>query len=297
MNKRIFSTCYQKLSYWAKCGTHQRRARMLASGDKRLDLSSAQIAQVLHLSDLTNKFPIRDKVCLEIGSGWVLSHAIVLYLLGAKRVIATDIQRIAYPSNLYQSIHCSTLSIIRDILSPFEEHDLIRYRLNKLLDIKTFSFDVLKDLGIEYVAPIDLVTQPLDTKIDFAFSFSVLEHVPITDVLPLLENISSNLSNEGKMIHSIHLEDHKDFANFPFDFLSEPEENFSREIQSKWGNRIRCNQWNDIINKVKDMNFNFIYKWSRRDKKIPAIIDPSIQYVNDEDLIISHVGIFGEKKK
>ena len=72
-------------------------ARKLASTDKRLDVCAAQVAHVLHLSGFSGKLPLRGKVCLELGSGWVLSHALVFHLLEAKRVLATDTQAMAYP--------------------------------------------------------------------------------------------------------------------------------------------------------------------------------------------------------
>lgn len=280
-----------------KLGIHQNQlnAKHLASSSKRLDLCSAQMAHVLHLSGFANKYPIRDKVCVELGSGWVLSHSLVLYLLGAKRVITTDVQRIADLSTLFQSINLSTLSIIRDVLSPFEDHNLIRERLNNLVAIKSFSIDVLNGLGIEYIAPIDLTINLLNTKFDFVYSNSVLEHVPVDDVLPLLNNVASNLSNSGNMIHSIHLEDHKNMDS-PFDFLSEPSQKFSIEVQNNRGNRIRCSQWNDIFSQVKNIDYKFIYQWSRLDKKLP-IVDPSIKYQNIEDLKISHIGILCTKEK
>ena len=272
-------------------------ARRLASANKRLDLCSAQIAHVLHLSDLSCKQPFRDKTVLEIGSGWVLSHALIFLILGAKRVIATDIQRLAYPSALYESLHGSEISIIRDILSPFEEHSMIRARLNKLLAIKSFSFQVLQQVGLEYIAPIDLAVCPINRSIDFVYSGSVLQLVPVSDVLPILKNLASDLSDGGKMIHILHLEDTKDFRNTPFSFLSEPAEEFTRKVQGRRGNRIRRSQWRDILSQIKDMEFRFIYEWSRRDKELPTVIDPSINYVDDEDLMISHIGILGTKKK
>ncbi len=275
---------------------HQREAKHLASKSKRLDLCSAQIAHILHISGLTGEFPVREKTCVEIGSGWVLSHALVLHLLGAKRVIATDIEPIAYPSALHQSIHGSTISIIRDILSPFEEHDIIRERLNKLVAIKVFSFNVLKELGIEYVAPIDLAARSLDTTYDLVISNSVLEHVPISDVKPFLENLSGNLSAGGKMIHCVHLEDHKNIINAPFDFLSEPENTYTTDVQNTRGNRIRRSQWVDILSQVKDMEFRLIYEWHRNDKKLPAALAPQFQDMDDMDLRTSHLGILGTKK-
>jgi hypothetical protein len=272
-------------------------AKRLASTLKRLDLCSAQIAHIFHLSDLSGKMPLRDKTVLEIGSGWVLSHALAFYILGAKRVIATDILRLAYPSTLYQSLHCSEMSIIRDILAPFEEHSEIRARLNKLLTIKDFSFETLQGLGLEYIAPIDLALHPLNTKVDFIFSGSVLQVVPVSDVLALMKNLTADLSEGGKMIHTLHLEDTEDYENAPYDFLSEPVEKFTRDVQINRGNRIRRSQWSNILSQLEDMEFEFIYEYSRRDKELPEVIDPSIQYVDDEDLMISHIGILGTKKK
>jgi hypothetical protein len=269
----------------------------LASTSKRLDLCAAQIAHALHLSGFFDELPLRGKVCLELGTGWVLSHAVILHLLGAKRVMAADIQRIAYPSNLYQSIHGSVISIIRDILSPFEEHSIIRDRLNKLLAIRTFTFHVLKELGIEYVAPIDLSSCRLNREVDFVFSHSVLEHVPANHILPLLQNITSDLSNGGIMIHLVHLEDHRDSQNAPFGFLGEPEEKFTEEVQGNRGNRIRRSQWRNILFQVRDMDFKFIYEWSRRDGELPKVVDRSINYIDDEDLRVCNIGILGTKEK
>jgi len=271
------------------------KASKLAITTKRLDLCSSQIANILFLSSLSSNYPLRDKVCMEIGSGWVLSHALIFYLLGAKKIIATDIQRIASPKSLYLSIHRSIISIIRDILSPFEDHHIIRSRMNRLLEINKFSFDILKELGITYIAPIDLVKEPLNMKIDYIFSNSVLEHIPVSNIPPFLKNLTDNLSPEGKMIHCIHLEDHKDSYNAPFDFLSESKEKFTNDIQTARGNRIRLNHWEKILSQTNNIDFKIIYKHSRLDKKMPEKIDNSIDYKNEEDLRISHIGILGTK--
>jgi hypothetical protein len=273
-------------------------AQKIATKSKRLDLCSAQIAQVFHLSGFSNNYPLRGKTCVEIGSGVVLSHALVFHLLGAKRVITTDIEKIAHPVKaLKNSIQSSELSIIRDILAPFEDHDKIRSRLSNLYEIKNFSIDILEGLGIDYIAPIDFAKNPLRENVDFVFSISVLEHVPTTDILPLLNNLSEDLSNGGYMIHCIHLEDHKDIINAPFDFLTETNESFTPKIQSIRGNRVRYSEWKAILSQVKNMDFKTLYSWSRKDIELPQMIDPSITYKNNKDLIVSHLGIFGKKKK
>jgi hypothetical protein len=269
-------------------------AGRLSSGSKRLDLCSADIAMVLHLAGLSGKFPIKDKVCLEVGSGWVLSHSLVLHLLGAKKVISTDVERIAYPSVLHKSIHKSALYLINDVLGPFEEHNIIKDRLIQLLEVKKFSFELLEKFNISYIAPINLESFECDSKIDFIYSKSVLEHVPKNDIIPLLNALANNLSDQGMMIHFVHLEDHLN-PDAPFDFLQEPEDKYTPEIQSLRGNRIRKSQWSTLLSQVKDMEFSFLFEWKRRGKALPNVIDSSILYTDEEDLRTSLIGIFGKK--
>jgi hypothetical protein len=273
------------------------KANRLASTSKRLDLCAAQIAHVFHYAGFAESRPLSDKVCLEIGSGWVLSHAVVFHLLGAKSVVATDIAPNAYPSSLYRAIHGSVISIVRDILSPFEDHDKLRSRLDGLLRIRRFSFDSLKDLGVEYAAPIDMAQRPLGRAVDFIFSTSVLQHVPADDVLPLLRHLAGDLTEGGKMIHCVHLQDHRDTANAPFDFLSVPAGTYTRDLQSSRGNRIRRSGWMDILSHVDGMDFKIVYEWLRRDRGLPSRIDPSVHYEDERDLRTSHIGILGVKKQ
>lgn len=270
------------------------RAKQLARRSKRLDLCAAQIAHLLHVAEYPS---VKDKVCVELGSGWVLSHAIVFHLLGAKKVIATDVSPLAQPSFLSEAIHFAVPYMVRDILSPFCEHSEIRRRLDNLLSIEYFSFDVLKRIGVEYIAPKDFAKTPLGIPFDFVYSFSVLEHVPVEDVPSLLRNLAKDLREGGIMLHAIHLEDHKSTSNSPFAFLSETQDSFPRSVQAERGNRMRRSQWLDLLYNVKDLDFRFIYEWSRLDKKLPEAIDPSISCKGEDDMRISHIGLLGTKKR
>ena len=269
------------------------QAKKLASTSKRVDICAAQFAHSLHLS----KHPsLSGKVCLEIGAGWVLSHAIVCHLLGAKKVIVTDIFPHAYPQSLYIALHESIVSIIRDILSPFEEHSLIRSRLDYLLTIRQFDFNVLKSLGIEYIAPINIADEQLNIEVDFIYSNSVLEHVPCDDVPLLLKNMVAELKSGGSMIHRVHLEDHKNISGDPFGFLSISSDKYYRSVQSSRGNRIRKSGWQEIFKNLEEICSEFVYEWVRQDKSLPNIIDHSIKYKDEIDLKTSHIGIYSKKK-
>src|SRR4051812_28959976 len=87
-------------------------AKRLAATTKLIDICSAQVANLLHLA---SHGPISDMVCLEVGCGWVLSHALVFHLLGAKRILTTDIVPHAQPSALRKAVKKAVTSLPRDI--------------------------------------------------------------------------------------------------------------------------------------------------------------------------------------
>jgi cyclopropane fatty-acyl-phospholipid synthase-like methyltransferase len=266
----------------------------LASSSKRIDICSAQFAHIFHLS----KHPsIEGKTCLEIGAGWVLTHALVCYLLGAKKIIATDIVPYAFPDVIPLALKDSIASIPRDILAPFSDHSHIRERFNRLLSISKFSFDTLKEFGIEYQSPIDFSTEKVSLSFDFIYSNSVLEHIYIDDIPVLLNNLIEILNKGGAMIHCIHLEDHKDTNRDPFDFLTIPGDQYTRKLQSERGNRIRCSEWRRIFGGLEGTTTDFIYSYARLDKALPKSIDRSISYDDEHDLRTSHIGVYTRKEE
>ncbi len=271
-----------------------RTAIRLASSLKRIDLAAAEFAHVLHLS---NHPPIEGKICLEIGAGWVLTHALVCYLLGAKRIIASDIIPWAQPDAISFALKDAIIPIANNILAPFSDYSLIRERFNKLLSFKKFNFDTLKKLGIEYKSPIDFAAEKVNVSVDFIYSFTVLELVPKDDVSALLNNLVESLNPGGAMIHCIHLEDLKDFYRSPFAFLSVTEKKYTRTPQSKRGNRIRRDEWEIIFHNLKGTNTDLLFSYSRLDKPLPKIIDPSITYSDENDLRTSHIGLYTRKSK
>ncbi|NQT89154.1 methyltransferase domain-containing protein, partial [bacterium] len=220
LSRLLPAPLHSKLEQAAFARDRAKRARKLSTGSKRLDLCAAQVAMLLHLAGQSGKYPFRGKRCLEVGSGWVPSYAVICHLLGAESFVATDIAPFILPGELRYALHESRLSNIRDVLAPFEDHCLIRERLDALLAVEDFTFDTLKSIGFEYIAPIDVARTRPDVEADVALSFSVLEHVPAEDIVPLLQNLADCLTPGGQMIHCVHLEDHKSTRKTPFKFLT-----------------------------------------------------------------------------
>ncbi|MDA7662048.1 class I SAM-dependent methyltransferase [Verrucomicrobia bacterium] len=268
------------------------RAKQLAKTSKRIDICAAQIAHLLHMCREIN---LENKVCFELGSGWVLSHALTFYLLGAKKVYASDLEPHAHFETLSLAVKNSITSIPRDILSPFSDYNQIRQRLTKLEKIEKFNKNNLNHLGIEYVSPLDLAKSPFDRKVDFIYSNSVLEHVQKSDVGDLLFNMGQMLKENGQMLHAIHLEDHRDFQNKPFDFLSIDGSAYTPELQASRGNRIRYSQWMNEFKKIPNTLSKPVYA-NHREVKLPSI-DKSIEHRGEEDLKVSHLCVHTKNTK
>lgn len=269
------------------------KAKRLAASSKRLDICASQIASCFHLARHPS---IEGKVCLEVGAGWVLTHSLICYLLGAKRVIATDLTACARPKVLSVAINRAVESIPRDVLAPFADYSGVRSRLDKLKRIDSFDFEVLSDLGIDYVSPLDLASDPLNQNVDFIYSNSVLEHVPVHNAEKLLRNLSHCLNPGGSMIHCIHLEDHKDSQSAPFEFLKIAHDEYTEFEQQQRGNRMRVSHWQKIFESLENCSSSAIYSHIREDVKPPIVSDLSVSYESEDELRVSHVGFFTRKE-
>lgn len=272
---------------------HPRHAAQLARGTKRLDQCAAQLAHVLHLSGGVR---LEGARCLELGAGWVLSHALVCHLLGARRVLAIDVERAARFDSLRPAIASAPPALVRDLLAPFSDHGDVRARLDRLRAIKRFDQDVLAQLGIEYRAPVDLARETLAESFDVIYSLSVLEHVPIADVDALLRNLTRQLAPGGSMLHLIHLEDHRDIARDPFAFLRVRGQPFSPVEQTERGNRLRASSWLDAFAAVPELRSKVLWQWQRRDAALPGALDPAVRYRDEADLRTSHLGIAARRE-
>ncbi|MFK8081962.1 MAG: methyltransferase domain-containing protein [Granulosicoccus sp.] len=261
------------------------RARDYAKGLKRIDICSAQIAMMLQQAGITS---LRDKVCLEVGSGWLLTHAVVMHLLGARTVYATDITPHARPEIIKLAIRSAVDSVTRDHLAQFSSHDDVRRRLSHLRSISRFSFDALEELGIKYLSPVNIAEESIGEEIDFIYSISVMEHVPVDDIPALLDSLYKKLRTDGDMIHWIHMEDHRNFSR-PFDFFSIPEADYPRELQTRHGNRVRASEWKAYFNSLSGAKNQSLTEFQRLDKALPDNTDASLSSFSEDDLRTSHI--------
>ena len=288
----MLSKIRKKISALAFIASYKNRkhALYLSSIDKRLDVSAAQIA---HLFSLRKGLSLQGKTCLEIGGGWIFSHALVMYLLGAKRIIISDIAPLATPEFLKQAVSNSSISMIRDILSPYEDHEAIRMRLNDLRRINIFDPDGLKKLNIEYRCPMYPEKDIFREKFDFIFSNVVLEYFTEAALAKVLENFKKCISSSGEMLHTVHLEDH-DSAD-PFDYLKTDPVFYVKNKIITHSNRIRFSSYDEIF-RNSGWDHEYLYKWERKDATLPPTIDRDLKYNDENDLRTSHFCVYMKPK-
>lgn len=113
----------------------------------------------------------------------------------------------------------------------------------------------LRDLGIDYRAPVDAVRTGLPAEsMDLITSNSTLEHVPKGELAPLLLECSRLLKRDGVMCFRIDYEDH--YAYFDprisaYNFLRYSEEEWSRYNSSiHYQNRLRHRDYVELFGRV-----------------------------------------------
>lgn len=269
-----------------RSAVNRSEAQHFSVSSKRIDVCSAQICHAFMACGLNG---LVGKRAIECGSGWVLSHSLVFHLMGAKEIVATDIEELACPEMLINAIRSSEASIPIDTLAQFDSYEAIYERYQKLVEIKSFNFKTLESLGIHYVAPHDFAIKHMVPPADFMFSNSVMEHVPVNVCQDVLTNMAASLAPNGTMIHRVHLEDHHDCASNPWGFFDQS--NYDSELQTRWGNRIRPSQWREMLDTIPDSTWRFFYGFERWNKPLPNQIDADVQFTDEKDLRCSHIGI------
>jgi SAM-dependent methyltransferase len=222
----------------------------------------------------------------EFGAGWHLGVAIAGALLGVGEQTLVDRYRLA-------------------------DEKLVRHtidNISQLLDLDdrggravraSSSDDLLRELGVTYLAPSDTAATGLDGEsFEFASSTSTLEHVPKDEIGPLLTECHRLLRPGGVLTLMIDYKDH--YAGFdpscsPYNFLRFSERRWRKYSPSfHFQNRLRHS---DYLRMVELAGFQIARvttvdptdadrRWLSGNE-----IDPSFDGYDSDDLLIrdSHI--------
>ena len=197
---------------------------------------------------------VRDKVILEIGTGWRINTPIALWLLGAKKVITVD-------ANPYIKIELikNDLDYIRS--NPGKARDILKGRARpdrfEMLVAAAGKDHSLNDLfmllDVEYKAPMDASrTNLADGSIDFMTSYNVFEHIPPPVIESILREGNRLMRDGGLFVHRIDFSDHfahQDKSINLVNFLQYSEREWEKIVHNNfmYMNRLRVDDMENII--------------------------------------------------
>ena len=268
-------------------------ARRDANGKCRIDRASRTFCDYLNASGISD---IEGKRCLEIGTGYVGSSAIVMWLLGAKAVTSIDLNRIFNSGALKESI----LSADRDrLFVELKEHVESEGSLKARIDL-VYEWAGTADGNIayyfDYLAPFDLLKDHVNGEFDFLYSVSTLEHIPRSIADRFLEKTSAVLVDGGMSLHFVDLTDHYDQSMNPFDFLTLERGRYSEDDEAdSRGNRIRASEWLRMSSATGLICDIVLTQCAPRALLPKALVDP-FNAMSEEELLVTSILLRGYKR-
>ena len=208
-------------------------------GDREKEARTRVEGLLQHIRVVERFHPVRDAVILELGTGWGAINAVLLSLLGAKVVIATDHLR-----HLRHKTFVDTLRGIRaraDLVAEAAgrtETEILE-TIDRILGADDLD-GMLRRASIDYRAPFDAGRTSLaDSSVDIHYSFAVLAHVPEPRLRAIASEAARVLRKGGIAAHLIGLQD-------PYNTLNGGRKvNFLRYSERVWSflshNRIQYN--------------------------------------------------------
>lgn len=253
-----------------------------ANGKCRIDRFAQMLSDDLTASGIAG---IEDRRCLEIGTGYVGSSPVVMWLLGARTVTTIDLNRLLVPAALKASILAVEKHLLFNIL---KKHVSSEERLNDRID-RVYALAAAKQGDLQecftYLAPFDIFAAEFAAEFDFIFSTSTLEHIPRSIVHRFLEKTASILAAGGVALHFIDLTDHFDRAGNPFGFLTLEPAEYSEDSQAdSRGNRIRGSEWLDIFSRA-GLAANIVMSSDALPSQLPRGLVAPFNAMNSQDLM------------
>ena len=154
-----------------------------------------------------------------------------LWLLGAHEVHGVDYNDIAKPREIARAVRAADTGRVESQLHALRLDPGWSDRLDELRRWARRGGHGFPP-GYTYVAPADVIASPsLLPNFDVLVSTSVLEHIPPSRMIALLDALTSRENDDATQIHRVDLRDHRDFDNDPYGFL-DPSRKFDAEVDA-----------------------------------------------------------------
>jgi SAM-dependent methyltransferase len=175
---------------------------------------------------------VRGARCIDLGCGpnKPFATASLLYLMGAREVLAIDVQPYANPGEvslrLYALLLCVALDVTDVTKGNSADRQLVFSRLGDF-DLNALKAGELRaglPSAIRHVVGDYTALTPGDAAFDVCVSFSVFEH--ISDLQSLLSCLLERMSENGAVFADIDYRDHRLYAKklSPWQYLIDNED-------------------------------------------------------------------------
>lgn len=219
-----------------------------ASGKMSLENSVDTFCQYLDALGIQS---LENKDCLEIGTGYVGTHSLVMWLLGANTVTASDLNNIIVPEALHKAcINFNKDKIFAKLKKYASSNDSLHSRLDIVCKWSSSKFQNQQDF-FNYIAPCNIIEDNPLKKYDFIFSVSVLEHISPSIIEQFLKSLFNLQKGQANCVHFIDLTDHFDHEKNPLGFLDAEHIEYNEdEFADSRGNRIRSLAWIELFEQI-----------------------------------------------
>ena len=232
-----------------------------------------------------------NKIFFEVGTGRVPMTPLAYWLMGAKGVIAIDLNpylkaELTKECLQYMADHVEEIQALFGPRLNQKRFDALRY-LQRQND---FNLQSLLDLcQITYIAPGDAARTGLSpASIDFHTSFNVFEHIPRDVLMAILAEGNRIISDAGLFVHRVDYSDHFSHSDTHISPI-----NFLQYSDAKW-NRYAGNRYM-YMNRLR--HDDFLALFGSNGHKIlatePAIDKASLELLSEGRLNVD--ARFGDK--
>ena len=261
-------------------------ARKDATGKKRLDRALEGLIETLGPETARN---LGGKVCIDFGAGYVPTDGIALWLLGASEVHGVDYNYLARPREIARAVRAADTGRIENQLRALQ----LEFAWSDRLD--TVRRWAMKDVdsfppGYAYVAPADVIASPFRVpNFDVLVSTSVLEHIPPSLVISMLDALKSRENECATHIHRVDLRDHRDFDSDPYGFL-DPSRQFDAEVDAdSRGNGLTLHDWEALLAGHPELGLEVSGYEAGRPHLMPAAAPKSATHVVADCVVLRSV--------
>lgn len=214
----------------------------------------------------STEFELEKKVILELGTGGHGIDLILFYLLGARKIYTVDIKFFGL-FNLPLAIK-DTGKLLDLIISQFQLDKEITLKKFDLIKDETTVENILEIMNVEFLTFKEILKNKIkfSEKIDFFFSESNLQRIPLNQMDPLFNILAFNFNNNAVSFHRIDCMDINTQKSRPLydpnlwklEYLKYSDSKWESITTKRFGSQNRLRQYH-FIEIFKGIGFEPIY--------------------------------------